>query len=198
MPRDGLWLAAIVIAIGVGAVGGVAVHEDRSRHERRRRTRRGRCCSATHRTGRGFSFVLASVVCGLVAILAAPMLQLGSGVFTFGFLVPGARRRAARPLPQHRRHRRAGLAIGMVQSSFVKLQNDLSWFPQYGAREGLPFLVIIIAMAFRGERLPERGAVDTWRLPAVPPARVRRSRSSLPVASVIGLLGSGRCGAARS
>jgi branched-chain amino acid transport system permease protein len=66
----------------------------------------------------------------------------------------------------------AGVAIGMVQSMFTKLQNDLSWFPEYGAREGLPFLVIIVAMFVLGDKLPERGTTSSWRLPRVPRARL--------------------------
>jgi branched-chain amino acid transport system permease protein len=84
----------------------------------------------------------------------------------------------------------AGLLIGMVQSSFTKLQGDLSWFPQYGAREGLPFVVIIVVLVVFGERLPDRStSLSTWRLPAVPPARVTPLAVALPiVASVLGLL----------
>ena len=36
----------------------------------------------------GASFVLASLIASTVVILASPMIQLSSGVFTFGFLIP--------------------------------------------------------------------------------------------------------------
>ena len=65
-----------------------------------------------------------------------------------------------------------GVAIGMVQSTFTKMQMDFSWWPEYGMREGLPFMVIIVTMIVSGERLPERGAVGGWKLPYVPPANV--------------------------
>ena len=68
----------------------------------------------------------------------------------------------------------AGLAIGMVQSSFTKMQSDFSWFPQYGAREGLPFLVIIVAMVLLGERLPDRGSVAHSSCRPSPPRRSPR------------------------
>jgi branched-chain amino acid transport system permease protein len=190
VPRDGLWLAAIVLAIAA-AVWLVSRH-----------TRLGLVTRAAAENEKGavllgyspdllagLSFVVASVIGGVVAVLAAPMIQLDSGVFTFGYLVPAlgaaliGRFRWVWPTVA------TGFAIGMVQSTFTKLQGDLSWFPQYGAREGLPFLVIIVAMVVLGERVPERGAVDTWRLPAVPRARVTPLTVLAPVAAAVaGLL----------
>ena len=192
VPRDGLWLAAVVIAIGValwaasrftriGLVTRAAAENQKG----------ATLLGWSPETTAGASFVLASVVCGLVAVLAAPMLQLGSGVFTIGFLVPAL---GAALLGRFRSIGvtiAAGLAIGMAQSVIVKLQNDLSWFPQYGAREGLPFLVIIITMAFRGEQLPERGAVDTWRLPGAPAVRLRSTAFVVPVVVAGALLWAG-------
>jgi branched-chain amino acid transport system permease protein len=190
VPRDGLWLAAIVIAIGIALWAG-------SKY-----TRLGLATRAAAGNEKGavllgyspdrlaaVSFVIASLVTGLVAILASPMIQLGSAVFTFGFLVPalgaaliGSFRHVGPTVV-------AGIAIGMVQSSFTKLQGDISWFPEYGAREGLPFLVIIAAMVLLGERLPDRGAIDTWRLASVPAARVTPVSVAAPiVAAIAGLL----------
>lgn len=190
VPRDGLWLALIVIGLAVVLWGA-------SRH-----TRLGLITRAAAENEKGavllgfspdflagLSFVIASLVGGLIAILASPMLQLGSGVFTFGFLIPAlgaaliGRFRNVWPTVI------AGLAIGMVQSTFTKMQSDFSWFPEYGAREGLPFLVIIIAMVLLGERLPDRGAVDNWKLPAVPNARVTPVSVLVPVVlAIAGLL----------
>jgi branched-chain amino acid transport system permease protein len=79
-----------------------------------------------------------------------------------------------------------GLAIGMVQSSFTKMQSDFEWFPDYGAREGLPFLVIIIAMVVLGERLPDRGAEGGWKLPSVPRAKVNAFTVLFPVVLACG------------
>ena len=189
VPRDGLWLAAIVIAIG----GGVWAAS--------RYTRLGLVTRAAAENEKGAvllgysptflagaSFVLASLIGAFVVILASPMIQLSSGVFTFGYLIPAlgaaliGRFRHVWPTVI------TGMAIGMVQSTFTKMQNDISWFPQYGARQGLPFIVIIVAMVALGERLPERGSVDTWKLPAVPAARVTMLSAAVPVvAAVVGL-----------
>ena len=161
VPRDGLWLVLIVLLMAAG----VWISS--------RYTRLGLATRAAAGNEKGAillgyspqrlaqtSFVLASLIGGVVVILASPMIQLSSGVFTFGYLIPalgaaliGAFRRVWPTVL-------TGLAIGLVQSSFTKMQTDFSWFPQYGAREGLPFLLIIIAMVLLGERLPDRGSVE--------------------------------------
>ncbi len=187
VPRDGLWLAGIVVLIAA-AVWAFS-----------RFTRWGLAIRVAAENEKGAvllgysptvlaagSFVVASLIGALVVILASPMIQLSSTVFTFAFLVPvlGAaligRFRRVWPVVL------TGLAIGLVQSSFTKMQVDFSWFPQYGAREGLPFLVIIIAMVVMGEGLPDRGSVETWKLPAVPAARVTALNVSMPVVLAIG------------
>jgi branched-chain amino acid transport system permease protein len=190
VPRDGLWLAAIVIVLA-------AVIWATSRF-----TRMGLATRAAAENEKGavllgyspdrlacVSFVTAAVFTGLIAVLAAPMIQLGSSVFTFGFLVPALGAALIGTFRNVVPTVIAGLTIGLVQSVFTKLQGDLSWFPDYGAREGLPFLVIIVAMVILGERIPERGRVDTWRQAAVPPAKLTPLAIGVPVvAAIAGLL----------
>jgi branched-chain amino acid transport system permease protein len=184
IPRDGLWLTAIVLLVTLAVWAAY-------RYTRVGLATRGAAECEKGAVLLGYSpdalaalgWVLAALIGGFVGILAAPLIQLSPGIFTFGFLVPalGAALIGSfrRPWPTVL----TGLAIGMVQSTFTKLQNDWSWFPRYGAREGLPFLLIIITMVVLGERLPERGAVDTWRLPAAPPARVTPATVLLPTAA---------------
>ncbi|MDA3031597.1 MAG: ABC transporter permease [Actinomycetota bacterium] len=190
IPRDGLWLAFIVALIGAllwvlykytrfGLVTRAAAENEKG----------AVLLGYSPNLLAGVSFVLASVVSGFIAILASPMLQLGSQVFTFGFLIPALGAALIGKFRNFVPTVATGFAIGMVQSVFTKLQVDLSWFPEYGAREGLPFLVIIVAMVLLGERLPERGAVDKWRLPAVPVSKVTPLSVIMPVGlAVIGLL----------
>ncbi len=190
VPRDGLWLAAIVILIGAGVW--VA-----SRYTRVGLVTRA---AAENEKGAvllgysptflaGASFVLSSLIGAFVVILASPMIQLSSGIFTFGFLIPALGAALIGKFRNIWPTVITGMAIGMVQSTFTKMQGAISWFPQYGARQGLPFLVIIVAMVVLGERLPDRGSVDTWRLPAVPPAKVTAMSVVLPVTlAVVGLL----------
>lgn len=190
VPRDGLWLLGIVLVIATAVWA------------TQRFTRIGLLTRAAAENEKGvvllgyaptrmafITFVGASLIGGLVVILASPMIQLSSTNFTFGFLIPAlgaaliGKFRSVWPTVF------TGIAIGMVQSTFTTLQGDLSWFPQYGAREGLPFVVIIIAMVVLGERVPDRGTVDTWKLTAVPPSRVTPLTVAVPVGlAVIGLL----------
>ncbi|NND73909.1 MAG: ABC transporter permease [Ilumatobacter sp.] len=190
VPRDGLWLAATVVFIAAVVWGTL------------RFTRIGLITRAAAENEKGalllgysparvamLSFVAASVLGAFVVVLASPMIQLSPNVFTFGFFIPAlgaamvGRFRFVWPTVI------TGMAIGLAQSSFTKLQGDLSWFPQFGAREGLPFVVIILAMVLLGERLPDRAAVSTWRLPAVPPAKLTPLSVVLPIgAAVAGLL----------
>jgi ABC-type branched-subunit amino acid transport system permease subunit len=190
VPRDGLWLVFIVLLI-TAAVWASS-----------RYTRLGLATKAAAGNEKGAillgyspqrlaqaSFVLASLIGALVVILASPMIQLSSGVFTFGYLIPALGAALIGAFTRVWPTVLAGIAIGLVQSSFTKMQVDFSWFPQYGAREGLPFLVIIVAMVFLGERLPDRGSVSHFRMPAIPPAKVTPLSIIVPVGvAVVGLL----------
>ncbi len=173
VPRDGLWLLFIVLAIAAALwVGsrflriGLAIR-----------------ASAENEKGAvllgyspdflaGLGWVLSSVITTFLAILAAPQLQLNPTIYTFGFLVPALGAALIGKFQNFGPTVVTGVLIGMGQSLCTKLQNDLSWFPEYGAREGIPFVIIILTMVFLGERLPDRGAVKMWKLPTVPPARV--------------------------
>jgi branched-chain amino acid transport system permease protein len=190
VPRDGLWLVLIVLLIAAGVWAA-------SRY-----TRLGLATKAAASNEKGAillgyspqrlaqtSFVLASLIGGLVVILVSPMIQLSSAVLTFGYLIPALGAALIGAFHRVWPTVLTGLAIGLVQSSFTKMQTDFSWFPQYGAREGLPFLLIIVAMVFLGERLPDRGSVETFKMPAIPPAKVTALNVLLPVGlAVIGLL----------
>jgi branched-chain amino acid transport system permease protein len=173
VPRDGLWLLAIVLLITV-VVWAASKY-----------LRFGLATRAAAENEKGAillghspdflaasGWVISSMVGAVVAILAAPLVQLNGSIFTFGFLIPALGAALIGKFRHFWPTVLTGVAIGMVQSTFTKMQLDFSWWPQYGMREGLPFLVIIITMIVSGERLPERGSVAGWKLPYVPPARV--------------------------
>ncbi len=74
----------------------------------------------------------------------------------------------------------AGLAIGMAQN-LVYIASTKSWFPQDqghslpGMQQLLVFLIIVVAMFWRGASLPGRGELVEQRLPPVPrPERLVR------------------------
>ena len=187
IPRDGLWLALIVILIA-GALWLTS-----------RYTRLGLVTRAAAENEKGavllgyspnllatLSFVTASVVVGFVAILASPMISISSTVFTFLFLVPALGAALIGNFRNIVPTVATGFGIGMLQSTFTKVQVDVSWWPEYGAREGIPFLLIIVAMMLRGDRLPDRGTVDGWKLPAVPAANLTWFSFLFPVVAAIG------------
>ncbi len=187
IPRDGLWLALIVVLIAT------------SLWLISRYTRLGLVTRAAAENEKGavllgyspnllatLSFVTASVVCGFVAILASPMISISSTVFTFLFLVPALGAALIGNFRNVVPTVATGFGIGMLQSTFTKVQVDISWWPEFGAREGIPFLLIIVAMVLRGDRLPDRGTVDSWKLPAVPAARLSWLSVGFPVVAAIG------------
>jgi branched-chain amino acid transport system permease protein len=173
IPRDGLWLFAIVVVIA-------AALWMASKFLRIGLATRA---SAENEKGAvllgyspdflaGLGWVISAVVTTLIAILAAPQVQLNPTIFTFAFLIPALGSALIGKFQNYWPTLITGVLIGMGQSICTKLQNDISWFPEYGAREGIPFIVIIVTMVLLGERLPERGAVSSWKLPSVPQARV--------------------------
>jgi ABC-type branched-subunit amino acid transport system permease subunit len=83
----------------------------------------------------------------------------------------------------------AAIGIGMVQSELISLQSDWTWLPKIGIQQGVPFLVILVVMALRGESLPTRGELREGRYPAAPdPGRVLPVTAVLVVASVVAML----------
>lgn len=193
IPRDGLWLLAIVVVIA-------ALLWMASKFLRIGLATRA---SAENEKGAvllgyspdflaGLGWVISAVVTTLIAILAAPQVQLNPTIFTFAFLIPALGSALIGKFQNYWPTLFTGVLIGMGQSICTKLQNDISWFPEYGAREGIPFIVIIVTMVVLGERLPERGAVSSWKLPSVPQARITPFSVLVPTAlALIGLFAFG-------
>ena len=169
VPRDGLWLALVVVlvAAGVWLVSRLTVIGLKVRAAAENEKAAVLLGFSPERHAAG-SFVVASGVSGTIAILATPMLQLTPTAFTFGFLVPALGAAVVARLRSIPTAVVAGLGIGVVQSMFTQVQIDLSWLPDTGVREGVPLLVIIIAVALGGARVPGRNELTVGRLPAVP------------------------------
>jgi len=193
VPRDGLWLLAVVVALA-------AALWMASKFLRIGLATRA---SAENEKGAvllGYSpdflaslgWVVSTVVATFVAILAAPQVQLNPTIFTLAFLIPALGSALIGKFQNYWPTLITGVLIGMGQSICTKLQNEISWFPEYGAREGIPFLVIIVTMVALGERLPERGAVSNWKLPSVPQANVTVVSVTIPIVlAIVGLFAFG-------
>jgi branched-chain amino acid transport system permease protein len=98
------------------------------------------------------NWVVASVLAALAGILAAPITTLNPATYTL-LVVPALAAALAGGLASFGGTVAAAFAIGMAQSAMVKLQADVGWLPRVGVREGLPLLVVVVAMAVRGRAL---------------------------------------------
>ncbi len=79
----------------------------------------------------------------------------------------------------------AAIGIGMAQSWLLNLQSDVDWLPDVGLHQGLPFLIILVVMALRGESLPTRGTLREGRYPEAPePKRPALTTTVLVLAAV--------------
>ena len=85
----------------------------------------------------------------------------------------------------------AALGIGMAQSWLLNLQSDIDWLPDVGLQQGLPFLVILAVMVFRGESLPTRGHLREGRYPVAPEPRAIWPVTVALIAAAVALLSFG-------
>jgi branched-chain amino acid transport system permease protein len=119
--------------------------------------------------------VLAFVLAGALGVLVAPMTQLDPTTITLA-IVPALAAALLAGFTSFGVVVGAGLAMGVIDS-LVTYWSTKSWFPTAG---GLPIpgvaeliflLVIVMAMALRSGRLPQRGMLAEARLPEAPRAR---------------------------
>lgn len=112
------------------------------------------------------NWVLATIVAGIAGILIAPIATLSPTDYSL-LIVPALAVTLVGRFRSFGLTAAAGLILGMLQSLITKFQADWSWFPKYGIKEGLPFLVILVAMVIAGQSLPGRGALTESRSPTV-------------------------------
>ncbi|MCU1454707.1 MAG: hypothetical protein JWN46_2853 [Acidimicrobiales bacterium] len=114
------------------------------------------------------TWVGGTVLAGVIAILVAPITSLDPTIFTL-FVIPAL---GAALLARFRSFVvcvAAGLGIGMLQSVVTKLSVDFGFMRNLtGLREGVPFIVIVIALVAVGASLPGRGAMAEKRPPPAP------------------------------
>jgi ABC-type branched-subunit amino acid transport system permease subunit len=171
IPADRLLLVALVLA----ATGVLAVVF--------RRTRFGLATRAAAENERAavllgydphrlaaVNWMVATMLAGAAVILFAPITTISPGTTSLLF-VPAL---AAALLARFRSFwvtTAAGLAIGMAQSEIQNLHTTVSWLPQINIEQGLPFLIIIVTIAVRGQSLPGRELVGAARFPFAPRPR---------------------------
>jgi len=134
------------------------------------------------------NWILAAVLAGLAVIAAAPLSGLDPGGTSLlivpalgAALVGGFRSIVVAGL--------AGLGIGMLQSEILNLQASSSWLPKVGLQQGIPFVIVVLALVILGRRLPDRGALLTARLPPAPePGRTLAVTAAIAGMGVVALL----------
>ncbi|MSO86928.1 MAG: ABC transporter permease [Acidimicrobiia bacterium] len=134
------------------------------------------------------NWILAAVLAGLALIAAAPLAGLDPGgtslliVPALGAALVGAFRSIVVA-------GLAGLAIGMAQSEILNLQASSEWLPDVGLQQGIPFLIVVVALVLLGRRLPDRATVVSTRLPMAPEPRRTMAVTAVVVGlGVVGLL----------
>ena len=112
----------------------------------------------------GVSWVLASVLAGLVGILVAPITGVTPNFFTV-LLISSLGAALLGSMSSFTIAAAAGLFMGVLDQQLFRVELDWAWLPDIGIRQALPFVVIAIAMVIRGQALPARGAVTAQHLP---------------------------------
>lgn len=131
--------------------------------------------------------VLASVVCGAIGILAAPLVQLDPTTLTLA-VIPALGAALIARFTTFSIAAAAGFGMGIIQSLLIYVQTK-PWFPKAGGspmpgvNELIVFLIVMAASFWRSGSLPQRGQIAERRLPAAPKAR----RVALPTATLSAL-----------
>jgi branched-chain amino acid transport system permease protein len=137
--------------------------------------------------------LLASLVAGAVGVLAASLVQLDSSALPLQ-IVPALAAALLARFTSFGVACGAGLGIGMAQS-LTYYASTQSWFPTDhgnplpGVQQLLVFVIIVIAMFWRGASLPGRGELVEKRLPSVPlPERLGRPAATATLVCAVALV----------
>lgn len=116
------------------------------------------------------TWITGTVIAGAVGVLYASIVGVNPTSFIL-FAIPALGAALVARMESFTIAAVAGVLIGCAVSITIPLQLNHSWFPRTGAAEGLPFLVIIVAMIARGRGLPDRATATKIRLPESPEPR---------------------------
>jgi branched-chain amino acid transport system permease protein len=137
--------------------------------------------------------LLSCLVAGSVGVLAASLVQLDSAALPLQ-IVPALAAALFARFTSFGIACAAGLGIGMAQS-LMYYASTQSWFPTDhgtplpGVQQLLVFVIIVIAMFWRGASLPGRGELVEKRLPSVPlPERLLRAAATAALVCAVALI----------
>jgi ABC-type branched-subunit amino acid transport system permease subunit len=189
VPSDRIYLAGLTVVVGIvlagiyrftrfGLVTRAAVENERG------------AALLGHSSSRiaAYNWVLATVLAAAAGILILPITTLNPGTYTL-FIVPALGAALLGRFSSFSVVVIAGLLIGMFQSELVKLQTVWTWLPQQGLQDGLPFIIIMLAMIVLARRLSARGAISDIRNPMVGrPQRPAITAAGCVAVAVVALL----------
>ena len=112
------------------------------------------------------NWVIATVLAGAAGILIAPVASLDPTSYTL-FIVPALAAALVGRFESFWITALAGLLIGCFQSEINKLITVWTWLPQSGLSDAVPFIVIIVVMAFRSRSVLARGGEAAQNNPSV-------------------------------
>ena len=140
------------------------------------------------------NWAIASVLAGLAVILIEPISGLDP-IATTLLVVPALAAALLGRLRSFAIAAAAGLGIGMLQSWILgyAVQPEVTWIPEWlpttGLQQAVPVALIIGALVWGGDALPDRSAILTSHLPGSPtPRHVAAWTAALGALVLIGLL----------
>jgi ABC-type branched-subunit amino acid transport system ATPase component/branched-subunit amino acid ABC-type transport system permease component len=175
LPRDRLYLAAVTVAVGVSVW--VYFRFSRVGLATRAAAEDERAASLAGYSPQflaGTTWVISSLMVGLLLTLAAPLVGLNALGYVFA-IVPALACALVGRLTSIGATLAAALALGAIQSE-VTLLAARSWWPSWGrtgVADAVPFLIVILVLFVLGRSLPTRGATEIQPLPEIVKPRNR-------------------------
>lgn len=145
----------------------------------------------------GANWVLSTVISGLLGILVAGTQKSVDPATITLLILPALSCALVGGLTSFAVTTAAAFGLAMTQALIPYLGASRSWFPKAGGQampgvaQLVPFVVIVLVLALRGDSLPTRGAISAGRLPFAPsPSRLstRVLGPGLAIACAITLL----------
>ena len=134
------------------------------------------------------NWMLATMLAGAAVILIAPIANINPATTSL-LIVPALAAALLGGFRSFGLTAAAGLGIGMVQSEILNLRSQWGWLPDLDLQMALPFLIIIVTMAVRGESLPTRASLHAGRFPRSPrPRHLLAWTAALGGAAIVGML----------
>src|ERR1700761_6651870 len=135
-----------------------------------------------------YNWVLATVLAAAAGILILPITTLNPGTYTL-VIVPALGAALLGRFSSFTVVVIGGLVIGILQSELVNLPTGWTWLPQQGLQDGLPFLIIMVAMVVLARRLSARGQITDVHNPMVGrPQRPAITAASCVLIGIVALL----------